>query len=323
MLSIQIPDWVFQTPLHGVRLSQCADENRFDLKSEYKYKLRLGFPESILPPKTRPLWRLQDQGERYASTVELFEEPERKLLQIECEGKGTFEFVGDEMNITWQSEGTSFEHYLQTLGMSLWLELQGVLCIHANAIATDVGVIGLIAPSQTGKTTLTAALAARGMAMMTDDMMAVHQIEMGPKVFSGWPQLRMWPEIAQHFIENVDDMQRVHKRFEKRLVKLSDQNSLTYSSKSGMLRSLYLLERVENNKASICIEVVTAAESIECLLQNSMLADAYRPLGIESARLKALALILGEVRVKRITYPSGKERLTEVCEAIEADLLKR
>lgn len=320
MASAQIPDWIFQTPLHGIRLLPEQGVGLTGFEFDHLLNVRVSFQEYLEPPITAPLWRLQDQGERYQSVIELFDEPTRKLLQIECEGKGVFELADDVINISWQSEGTGFEHYLQTMGLSLWLETRGVPCIHANAVATDIGVIGLIAPSQTGKTTLTAALAESGMAMMTDDMMAIHKTEAGWKVYPAWPQLRMWPEVAQHFIKNADSLQRVHSRFEKRLVKLNEQDGLSHSNKSGLLKRLYLLERTEAEDTKISIQPVVATESMLALLQNSMLADAYRALGIEENRLTTLASLLESVQLKRVVYPSGKQHLADVCKCIEKDL---
>jgi len=334
---IQIPDQVFQTPLHGVQLLPAQGGGLLGIAGECVRTVQLAAPRYFPLPKTKPLWRLQDQGERYTSTIELFDEPARQLLRIECEGSGIFECRNDVINVAWQSEGTGFEHYLQTVGLSLWLEMRGVPCIHANAIATDAGVIGLIAPSRTGKTTLTAALAARGMAMMTDDMMAIHKTAAGWRVFPAWPQLRMWPEVAQHFVKNADSLRRVHSRFEKRVVRLNEQNApvcssasypdmglgypnISYSNKSGLLKQLYLLERTDDAQTEIAIEPVTAAESLLALLKNSMLADAYRPLGIEPTRLNALAQLLKVVQVKKVVYPSGKAHLASVCRCIEMDL---
>lgn len=288
--------------------------------AEWEKEVNLSFPSSVTLRKVEPLWQLQGQGERYTSIIKLFDEADRQCLEIDCEGSGVFDCRGDVINIAWQNEGTGFEHYLQTVGLSLWLEMRGVLCIHANALLSRMGVVGLIAPSRTGKTTLTAALAERSWAMMTDDMMAVHKAELGWRVYPGWPQLRMWPEVAQHFVENSSNLQRVHSRFEKRIVKLDEQRGFNYSHKSGLLKRLYLLDRKDDAQTKIRIESVAAAESMLSLLKNSMLADAYRPLGIESSRLAALAELLNNVQVRKVIYPSGKEYLSKVCQCIEADL---
>lgn len=320
MSKIVSPSWIFTTPLHGVRLYQSADTDRLDCDGEYIVSIKLSFSECFVPTQQKSIWRLSTQGERYSSVVELFDDPTGKLLHIECQGTGSFQYQGNEINVAWRDEGTSFEHYLQTVGLSLWLEMRGILCIHANAIETERGVIGIIAPSQTGKTTLTAALAVRGMGMMSDDMMAIHKTTEGLKVFPGWPQVRMWPEVAQHFVRDIETLQRVHHRFEKRIVESGTQSELRFSSKSGRLKRLYLLDRTDSNDSEIRIEQLSASESMIVLLQNSMLADAYRSLNVEKDRLDRLASMLESVEIKRITYPSGKEHLVNICKSIEADV---
>ena len=317
MRKTQIPNWIFQSPLHGVRLH--SDGIEASLDSEHAFSLRLGFPKEIEPTTVKTLWHQTDRGDRYTSEIDLYEEPMRKLLQIACEGKGVLEYKNNDINITWQSKGTSFEHYLQTVGLSLWLETRGVLCIHANAIATDTGVIGLIAPSQTGKTTLTTALAVRGMALMSDDMMAIHKQNEEWRVYPAWPHLRMWPDVAEYFTKSPTSLKRVHSRFAKRIAKPDEIDGLNYVEKSGLLKRLYLLKRVDDQSVNVSIERLTANESIVTLLQNSMLADAYRPLGLESGRLMTLATLLDKVSVKRIVYPSGKSHLAKVCKCIEED----
>lgn len=319
MSDVVVPRHLFQRPLHGVRLLTC-EVDRWECDGEYTESVRLQFPEFIVSPEIKSLWRHSTQGERYTSVIELFDEPAGKLLKIECQGGGVFRYSGNQISVVWQNEGTGFEHYLQTVGLSLWLEMRGVLCIHANAIETERGVIGVIAPSQTGKTTLTAALAMRGMGMMTDDMMAIHKTADGWKVFPGWPQVRMWPEVARHFVKNIDTLQRVHSRFEKRIVDLSCQDGFRFSNKSGLLKRLYILQRLNGADAEVTIEPVTAAESMITLMQNSMLADAYRPLGIEKVRLNRLASMLESIDIKRIVYPSGEKHLAKVCERIEEDV---
>jgi len=47
-----------------------------------------------------------------------------------------------------------------------------------------------------------------------------------------------------------------------------------------------------------------------------MLADAYRPLGLERQRLKKLAQVLEAVPLTRIRYPSGLHHLGAVCQRI-------
>ncbi|MBA1333511.1 hypothetical protein QQ73_21550, partial [Candidatus Endoriftia persephone str. Guaymas] len=247
-------------------------------------------------------------------------EHKQYVLRIDCEGKGEFGVSDDGLGIYWEQEGTGPAHYLQTLGLSLWLELQEVPCIHANALAAGNGAIGIIAPSQTGKTTLTAALLKSGLEMMSDDMMALHRIKGEWTVFPGWPQFRMWPDTALEYAgSDLEALEKVHRRFEKRVVSLEECGGYNHCQGSRPLKRLYILNRLDSDGDVLTIENVPTSEALLNLLQNSMLGDVYRVLGIEQNRFQMLAEMLSGIELKKITYSSGLAHLPRVCEQIMRD----
>jgi len=253
------------------------------------------------PKTTGLLWSKEDRGERYSSRLELHRTQQGLLLKIHCEGSGSFEYRPEGIGIHWKRGGTGPEHYFQTLGAALWLELQGIPCIHANALDTGKGAIGLIAPSRTGKTTLTASLLKAGLRLMTDDMLALHHVGGQWLVQPGWPQLRMWPDTARRYAgEGVERLPRVHERFEKRIVHLEPQRY--FCSQEQPLKRLYLLERRESEKGETETTDIPPGEALVHLLQNSM--------------LKKLAQVLEAVPLTRIRYPSGLHHLGAVCQRI-------
>jgi hypothetical protein len=200
--------------------------------------------------------------------------------------------------------------------------MRGIPCIHANGLATDENeAIGIIASSRTGKTTLSACLFEMGLQLMTDDMLALHPNKAEWVVHPGWPQLRMWPDMASKFSNiSLEKLKRVHSRFEKRVVDLKTDESVGTCQSSRSLKRLYLLERLNKEVGDIEIQDIPPGEALIHLLQNSMLADAYKGLGIEQMRLHRLAELIGQVPVKKIVYPSGMNNLPRVCEQIHTDL---
>ena len=309
----------FQRPLHGLRLQArgIEAETRGRLEEGGFIPLRV-WVNAAEPDTDDLLWVKEDEGERYTSRLELYRTEQGLLLKIDCEGRGSFEYRPEGIGIHWQREGTGPGHYFQTLGAALWLELQGIPCIHANALAAGEEAIGIIAPSRTGKTTLTAALLDAGLVLMTDDMLALHRIAGQWQVCPGWPQLRMWPDTARH-LAGVDlhRLPRVHERFDKRILHLEEQGRFTHCGRCRPLRRFYLLERRGSEKGGIETTEIPPGEALLHLLQNSMLADAYRSLGLEQQRLETLAALLEEVRLIRIRYPSGLQHLGEVAQFIQ------
>lgn len=312
-----LPDECLHHSLHGIEL---IPKNSDPKQSESLATLKV-WPEKNQPGSAGAgMWNRQDIGERYQSLMSLHPTKRGLLLKVDCEGKGSFHYTPDGVGIYWESGGTGPEHYFQTLGLGVWLEQNGIACIHANALALGDSAIGLIAPSRTGKTTLTAALIEHGLKAMTDDMLALHRKHGQWQVFPSWPQLRMWPDSAAKFIgQDPKLLAKVHHRFEKRLVDIEEKGSDAFCAQAMPLRHLYVLERRANNTGEVVITDLAPAHAVTHLLQNSILSDAYGVLELEAKRLGKLAMLVEQVPLKKISYPGGMENLPGVCEHIIRD----
>ena len=323
-----LPPRCFSRPLHGVQLVRRDERERAHEWGADVVTVLEVWEEAAEPRTTgAPLWVKEDRGERYHSRTSLHETRRGLLLKVDCEGKGAFEYTPDGIGIWWLAGGTGPAHYFQTLGLSLWLERRGTPCIHANAVAAGEVAIGLIAPSRTGKTTLTAALLECGLQLMTDDMLALHCNEGRRWVYPGWPQLRMWPDSAERFAgRELAALARVHERFDKRVVEVAPGDGSRFCAYRRPLAQLFLLERRQASSTGkpgedeVAIEQVSPGAAMIHLLQNGMLADACQALGVEGSRLGTLAELLHAVPLKRITYPSGAAYLPHVCELIQREL---
>lgn len=313
-------------PLHGVCLTPWSSE-----LSGTRSRHQVGLSHSTFPlPEGEPLWQLLDEGQRYKTEVNLHACGDELILHIDCEGQGQFKFNKDNIEINWTSRGTSFEHYLQTMGMALWLDtFKQIPCIHGNAISYGELGFGLVAPSRTGKTTLTAALCQHGAQLMSDDMMALHPLTTDEgqreyEIFSSWPIARMWPDaISAALGTNESQYSKVHEQFSKRL--LNAQEDLQYNPDKRPLNAIYILNRidkgaVETGSGACSITTINPSSALMILIQNSMLADAYNALGIEQERLTRLIDVVQHVPIKQVNYYSGIAQLPDVCQAILNDI---
>lgn len=375
---------LFSLPLHGICCTPSPSHN----SAEFCMEVALNFCSIKLDPKLMPIWTLKDEGQRYLSEVTLYKEAAqstnkssstnksknnnqqttpRYFLKINCQGNGIFEINTDTLaktddkasaqaitntdniNIDWQENGTDSAHYFQTLTAALYLELNKVLCIHANALAYNDQAIAFVAPSRTGKTTLTAALSQQGFALMTDDMIALHHSAEKNEytIYPSWPVARMWPDTLAELVDGKSNSntsstssissnesekcKKVHEKFAKRIVPLNSNRNITFDfcDQAKKLKVIYLLNRDQNeqNKSEInnqqpyCfISNIPAAEAVIILLKNSILGSAYGALGLENTRVIALAKLVNTIQFKQISYSSGKNNLRNVCEKIKQDL---
>ena len=330
-------------PLHGVCLTPWSKEKGV---TRCKYQVALSH-STFVCPDNQPIWRLLDQGKRYKTEINLHQAGDDLILHIDCEGQGLFKLNRNSIEINWSSQGTSFEHYLQTMGMALWLDTyHAVPCIHGNALSYGDYGFGLVAPSRTGKTTLTAALCQYGAQLMSDDMMALHPDEndsggKGYEVYSSWPIARMWPDSIEAALHS-DEQQyaKVHKKFAKRII--NAEQDLQYNHHKRTVNTLYVLNRIDvpvatnalhrtstqepisthtHSSAQECtIEKVSPTRALMLLIQNSMLADAYSALGIEQERLTRLIDVVQTIEIKQVNYYSGSAQLALVCKTILEDI---
>jgi hypothetical protein len=320
---------LFNLPLHGVFcVPFCGTKTQ-----TLPFEIKLAFARFTIDDALKPLWTMIDEGERYHSEVALYKASSSNniddsyYLNVNCQGVGAFKVTKSTITIDWQAQGTGADHYFQTLAIALNLELNNVLCIHANALAYQDKAIAIVAPSRTGKTTLTAALSQSGFSLMTDDMVALHEAEQGQgyDIYPSWPVARMWPDALNDIeLDTNEQYQKVHEKFEKRIVNLEKVKGLVFCNKPKKLQVIYLLNRLpkkQSSKTPLCeIVPIATAQAIIILLQNSILGSCYRTLNLEASRVKGFSKLLENISIKQINYISGKEHLNEVGKLIKSDL---
>jgi hypothetical protein len=295
-------------PLHGVSL--VADSQR---TCDTPFQLQLNTQQPIADPVASPIWQLKDEGERYSSLIELYQAGAEYTLTVDCEGRGRFLLKDNALTIDWHTSGTGPAHYMQTMLLSLYLELRQILCLHANTLVCDNQASLFLAPSRTGKSTLTTAMQRHGYDLTTDDMAALYPSGTEYQVYPSWPKVRLWPDSAE-FLQDyaqqpILNTKKVHERFAKQEVTLTEQTHHHPSS----LRNMFYLNRSDSPTARFSVTPIAPSAGLIILLQNSMLGSGYRALGIEKARLSQLANLLNTLPFYKVTYPSGLAQLPSVC----------
>jgi len=246
------------------------------------------------------------------------------ILDIHCQGHGAFTYQNSEILVYWEPGGTGPDHYLHSFGLAFWLEQQNIPCLHANSLIVDGCGIGLMARSQVGKSTLTAALLQHGHTLLADDMLPLRNTNGQWPIFPGPASMRLWPDSGKQFAaaQAMEKLPRVHAHFEKRILNLdtgSNKKRKPWQAKS--LSVIYMLDRTtKNNKKAPEIRTLAPTEAMLALLENSLIGGAPRAMGVEVQRLKQLAKLLTQVPVKRLRYSSGFQRLDEVCELLKKDI---
>ncbi|MEX2109524.1 MAG: hypothetical protein WD802_02855 [Gemmatimonadaceae bacterium] len=146
-----------------------------------------------------------------------------KQLSMEPPKETHHEITADTARLSWKDVGTFVIHKTEVLVYPLpnvgvevlqlllmgpvlaaLLEQRGYLVLHASGAMFDDGAVAFLGASGWGKSTLAAALHARGHAIVADDFVALTVGDPGVVVQPGYAQLRLLPQDATRFGYSLD-----------------------------------------------------------------------------------------------------------------------
>ncbi len=201
---------------------------------------------------------------------------------------------------------------IQLLGpvLSYWFERQGIPTLHASAVVVNNRAVAFLSNQGGGKTGLAAAMMQAGFPLLTDDVLPVEERGGSFLARPGYPQMRMWPDEAEHFLGGFEDLSLVHPGVSKRRVAVGAGGFGEFHDASLPLACIYLPERVADGPIEIH-EISPRGALIE-LVRHSFSPHLVQAVGLQPARLDRFARLVLQVPVRRLRYPSGFERLPEV-----------
>ena len=206
--------------------------------------------------------------------------------------------------------------------LARWLERRGTAMLHASAVATEAGAVAFLATSQSGKSTLAASFVDAGYALLTDDILPVEQRDDAVLAAPGYPQMRMWPEVAAHFLGEYEHLPLVHPAANKRRVRLGAAHWGVFCLHPQPLAAIYLPERGDAGTADAAITIAPCgrAEALFTLSAHSFAGPHVNSIVRQQQRIALLRTVVQRVPVYRLRYPSGYAHLPAVRQAILANL---
>lgn len=101
------------------------------------------------------------------------------------------------------------------------LQQRGFLVLHASVVEIGGAAVAFLGDSGQGKSTLAAALHARGHPLVADDFAAVRLDGEGPAVHAGFPQFKLWPDAAKALGRDVRRLPRLDRGWTKRAARIA------------------------------------------------------------------------------------------------------
>jgi hypothetical protein len=126
-----------------------------------------------------------------------------------------------------------------TTGMNMILYQRGYFLMHASVVEVAGRAVAFCGASGWGKSTLAAAMGARGHALVADDVLCVDLQNSSLRVLPAFPQLKLYPDSLRAVGASPDPLPRLYDGDDKRLRRVDDN----FTSQMLPLACIYMLER--------------------------------------------------------------------------------
>lgn len=251
---------------------------------------------------------------------------------ILCEGvfriASKYRITGDSVQLIWNdieiceiSHGKEIivnrstgieENFLRALilgpAFGILLHQRSRLVLHASAVEIFGGAVAFMGFNRIGKSTTTMAFNYHGHPIVADDILSVEFDENGtPIVFPGFPRIKLWPEAAEQFYDDLEAFPRIHSESEKRSCFIGD-----FAADPLPLKRIYVIEKNEK----MGVEMLKPQESVIELLRNSYCANIFQNEE-QSSNLAQYADLAKKVQLMRLNVEDSLEKLSELVKIVE------
>jgi len=227
--------------------------------------------------------------------------------------------AGTHVRARWPAPSTLDDVATYLLGpvLAFAMRRRGVTCLHASAVALGERAIALVGPAGAGKSTLAAALARRGHAGLSDDVLALGRAGGDVIVHPGPTRIRLWPESVTALYGWPDALPRLTPTWDKRFLDLAEGDGPGLRPRP--LAAIYLLTDGEPVPR---MERVSFAEGLMALVANTsvnyLLDERTR-----AQEFAMLAEVVSAVPIQRLVRGEDPARLDALCRLVVADVESR
>jgi hypothetical protein len=205
--------------------------------------------------------------------------------------------------------------YLLGPVLGLLLRLRGIPCLHASAVAFGDSTVAFVGSEGKGKSTTAAALASRGNAVISDDIVALVERNDSFFVLPAYPYLSLWPESVRILYGSEKDLPSFSANYEKRQLLLTE-NSMRFQEKRTPLGAVFILgERVADDAAPF-VETLSAREILVTLVANSY-ATNMLDKNMRAREFEVLGRVVTTVPVWRLRPHEDGSRIGRLCDMID------
>ena len=228
---------------------------------------------------------------------------------------------GTEVWATWPSNLAIEDAATYLVGpvLGLLLRLRGVTCLHASAVAFGERAVAFVGSEGAGKSTTAAALAQRGHAVLSDDVVALAESDSSFFVHPAYPYLCLWPESVESLYGSAEALPRFSANYEKRCLSLPKQE-LRFEERALPLAAIYILGDRRSDPAPV-VEELTPQRAFLSLVANTFATNTLDK-NMRAKEFEILARLVPSVPVRLLCAHQDAGRLTDLCDLLDEETQK-
>jgi hypothetical protein len=218
---------------------------------------------------------------------------------------------------TWPENLTIADAAVYLLGpvLGLLLRLRGVTCLHASAVALADRAVAFAGVEGAGKSTTAGALARRGHAIVSDDIVAVDERGGAFYVLPAHPYLGLWPESVEMLYGPGRTIPQFASIWDKGRLSLTE-HQIPFHERALPLGAIFILGDRTDDPAAPYVEDVTARNSLMALVANSYGTNLLgKQMRVREFEL--LGRLVTRVPTWRLRPSRDRSKLEALCAFIE------
>ena len=227
--------------------------------------------------------------------------------------------AGNNIWALWPEELSVEDASTYLLGpvLGFLLRLRGVTCLHASAVVVGERAVAFVGSAGAGKSTTAAALATLGRLVLSDDIVALSEVDGKFRVIPAYPYLSLWPESVDMLYGSPEAMPRFMASWDKRYV-ANGTGGIRFEEKPIQLGAIYLLGRRKGIPAPL-VEPVSPQQALISLVANTY-ATSTLDSQMRSMEFAVLGRLVSLVPVRTACAHKDPERIGDFCRLICSDL---
>jgi len=204
--------------------------------------------------------------------------------------------------------------------MGFLLRQKHVTCLHGSGVELHEHAVLFSGDAGYGKSTTAAALALRGVPVLSEDILPLELIKGRFWAIPGYPRVCLWPDAVGKLLGNPGALPRLTPTWEKRFLPLDGVRG-KFAGEKKPVGLIYLFGERSTEANAPRIEEMRPREALLELVQNTYmnwLLDRER----RAEEFDELWRAVKQVPVRRIVAHSDGGEIGTLCERILADAAK-